>query len=174
MAPRSLEQLEALILPHLDDAYTLARYLLRDEHDAQDAVQDAALRAVRYAEGFRDGDARAWFLVIVRNCCLTRRKRRKTEPLTISIGGDDAPALADSRGADELAIQRSTREALARAVSALPVEFREVIVLREIQQLSYAQISDVVGVPIGTVMSRLSRARKRLAVALGHMSQEAS
>ena len=174
LSPPSLDQLESLILPHLDDAYTLARYLLRDEHDAQDAVQDAALRAVRYADGFRNGDARAWFLVIVRNCCLTRRKRRKDEPLPISLVADGAPALRDHRGADQSAIDRSEREAIARAVSALPVEFREVIVLREIQELSYSQISDVVGVPIGTVMSRLSRARKRLAGLLGMNSQEAS
>jgi RNA polymerase sigma-70 factor, ECF subfamily len=174
MAPssQSVDRLEALILPHLDDAYTLARYLLRDEHDAQDAVQDAALRAVRYADGFRDGDSRAWFLVIVRNCCLTRRRRQQNEPPMISLLDDAAP-LSDSSAADARAIERSDRELLARAVSTLPVEFQEVIVLREIQQLSYSEISDVVGAPIGTVMSRLSRARKRLAAALGRTSQEA-
>lgn len=154
----------------MDDAYTLARYLLRDEHDAQDVVQDAVLRALRYFDGYRDGDARAWLLAIVRNCCLTwqRRKSGKTIiPLT-----DTAP-IADGRETDALAIQRSEREVLQKAVEALPTEFREVIVLREIEDLSYKQISEVVGVPVGTVMSRLARARKRLATALGTQAKEA-
>src|SRR5690349_14966177 len=156
---------EAVILPHLDQAYTLARYLLRDEHDAQDAVQDAALRAYRHFAGYRGGDARAWFLAIVRNCCLTwrkRRARRETVPLT-----NDDPAAVEPRGADKRAIEESDRAAIQRAVEALPVEFREIIVLREVQGLSYAEISAVAGVPIGTVMSRLSRARERLAKSLG-------
>jgi len=174
MAQHSLERFEALVLPHLDDAYTLARYLLRDEHDAQDAVQDAALRAFRYFDGYRDGDPRAWFLAIVRNCCRTAQRRQRDDRMTVSLSPEDAPSFADSLETDALAIERSEREAIRRAVATLPMEFREVVVLRELEGLTYAQIGTVVGVPIGTVMSRLSRARKRLAEMLGVSSREAS
>jgi RNA polymerase sigma factor (sigma-70 family) len=173
VATPQVERFEALIMPHLDSAYTLARYLLRDEHDAQDVVQDAALRAYRYSESCRDADAKAWFLTIVRNCCLTWQKRHRKDHLTVPLMPEHESAEEDSRPADALAIERSDRAAINRAVAALPAEFREVIVLREIQGLPYAQISTVVGVPIGTVMSRLSRARRRLAAALG-TSLEAS
>jgi len=167
-----IAQFDSLILPHLDAAYTLARYLLQDEHDAQDAVQDAALRAYRHFASFRGGDARAWFLAIVRNSSLTWRRRRWRRE-TISLSDDENAPPVEPRAADSRAIEQSERAAIQRAVEALPLEFREVIVLREIQDLSYAEISEVAGVPIGTVMSRLSRARERLAKALGHLVQEA-
>ena len=172
MSIEHVAQFEALILPHLDAAYTLARYLLRDEHDAQDVVQDAALRAFKHFGGYRGGDARAWFLTIVRNCCHTwqrQRARRRVVPLSPE---HDAVAV-EPRGADASANERSDRAAIERAVSALPAEYREVIVLREVEGLSYAEISEVAGVPIGTVMSRLSRARQRLAFALGRTVKEA-
>ena len=172
MAQRDVERFERIVLPHLDDAYTLARYLVRDEHDAQDLVQDAVLRAIRYFDGYREGDARAWLLAIVRNCCMTwLRREGSTKKVSFDAG---TLSLADPRETDASAIQRSERAALARALDALPDEFREVIVLREIQELSYKEISDVVGVPIGTVMSRLARGRKRLASALGLGAKEAS
>ena len=174
MGQQQVERFEQLIVPHLDDAYTFARYLLRDEHDAQDVVQDAALRAFRYFDGYRDGDARAWFLVIVRNCCHTWRRRHQIDRLTVPFSDDDASVVRDARETDATAIEGSDRAAIERAVASLPVEFREIIVLREIQGLSYAQISGVMGVPIGTVMSRLSRARKRLGATLGIDAQEAS
>lgn len=169
MATPQLAQFEEVILPHLDDAYTLARYLLRDEHNAQDVVQDAALRAFRYFDGFRDGDPRAWFMAIVRNCCLTWQRQHRRDRLAVPL----APEHASAVQTDALAIERSESDAVNRAVAGLSAEFREVIVLREIQGMSYAQISSAVNVPIGTVMSRLSRARSRLASILG-MSQEAS
>jgi RNA polymerase sigma-70 factor (ECF subfamily) len=174
MAQQHVAQFEALILPHLDDAYTLARYLLGDEHDAQDAVQDAALRAFRYFDRYRDGDPRAWFLAIVRNCCFTWRKRHRSDRLSVAFDETDASLADGSPAADALAITRSERAAIQRAVGELPLEFREVIVLRELQEMSYSQIAAVVGVPVGTVMSRLSRARKRLAAALGDGAREAS
>jgi RNA polymerase sigma-70 factor, ECF subfamily len=174
MGQRDVERFERTILPHLDDAYTLARYLLRDEHDAQDVVQDAVLRALRYFEGYRDGDARAWLLTIVRNCCLTWQRRHRTDRLAVPFADEAAEQLSDPEQADTLAIERSERAVLERVLATLPTEFREVIVLREIEDLSYKEISEVVGVPIGTVMSRLARARKRLAAALGIGVQEAS
>lgn len=174
MSREAAERFEQLILPHLDQAYTLARYLLRDEHDAQDAVQDAALRAFRHFAGFRGGDARAWFLVIVRNCCRTWQRRHTGDRLTIPLPDDRADTPRAARGADATAIEESDRDAVQRIVAELPPEFREVIVLRELQELSYAEISVVTGVPIGTVMSRLSRARKRLAERLGARVSEAS
>lgn len=175
MAQRDVERFERIVLPHLDDAYTLARYLLRDEHDAQDVVQDAVLRALRYFDGYREGDARAWLLAIVRNCCLTWQRRHRGDRLVVPFA-DEAVVerVSDSRETDALAIQRSERAMLERAIATLPTEFREVIVLREVEGLSYKEISDVVGVPMGTVMSRLARARKRLASALGLDVLEAS
>jgi RNA polymerase sigma-70 factor (ECF subfamily) len=169
-----VERFERVVLPHLDDAYTLARYLLRDEHDAQDVVQDAVLRALRYFDGYRDGDARAWLLTIVRNCCLTWQRRHRGDRLVVPFADDVAERIRDPHEADTLAIERSERAMLERAVAALPTEFREVIVLREVEGLSYKEISEVVGVPMGTVMSRLARARKRLASELGLDVQEAS
>jgi RNA polymerase sigma factor (sigma-70 family) len=175
MAQHDVEPFERLVLPHLDDAYTLACYLLRDEHDAQDVVKDAVLRALRYFGGFRDGDARAWLLAIVRNCCHTWHRRSRADRVTVSYAdAETSPHLHDSAGADALAIQSSERAALNRAVASLPTEFREVIVLRELHELSYKEISTVTGVPIGTVMSRLARARKRLASSLGLQVREAS
>jgi RNA polymerase sigma-70 factor (ECF subfamily) len=172
MSQRDVDRFERVVLPHLDDAYTLARYLLRDQHDAQDAVQDAVLRALRYFETYRDGDARAWLLAIVRNCCLTRHKKAKAEQVNISFD-DDIDVPHEGRGTDAGAIEQSERAALQRAMAVLPEEFREVIVLREIQELSYREISDVVGVPIGTVMSRLARGRRKLAAAMGIGVREA-
>jgi RNA polymerase sigma-70 factor (ECF subfamily) len=174
MASSETDRFEALIIPHLDAAYTLARYVLRDEHDAQDAVQDAALRAFRYFSTYRDGDPRAWFLAIVRNCCHTLRRRNPAIPLNDSLVEEMSQSLYEPTETDSLAIEKSQQAAITRAVQNLPVEFREVIVLREVQELSYAEISEVTGVPIGTVMSRLSRARKRLAAVLGNEIREAS
>ncbi len=175
MAQRDVERFERVVLPHLDDAYTLARYLLRDEHDAQDAVQDAVLRALRYFESYREGDARAWLLAIVRNCCHTWHRKQRGERATVPFTDDESTiGVRDARETDAGAIAASERARLGRAIASLPTEFREVIVLREIEDLSYKEISDVVGVPIGTVMSRLARARKRMAAALGLGAEEVS
>ena len=156
---------ERTVLPHLDDAYTLARYLVRDQHDAQDVVQEAALRAVRYFGGYSGGDARSWLLAIVRNCAMTLLARRRGDARMTPF--DDATEeITTAVAADEAAIAASDRSRIERALDALPVEFREVLVLRELEDLSYREISDVVGVPIGTVMSRLARARRRMAYLL--------
>ena len=167
-----LERFEALVLPYLDDAYTLACYLLRNEQDAQDVVQDASLRAFRYFDGYRGGDVRAWFLAIVRNCCFTWQRKQKADASIAALTPDIVFAVPEPEPADATAIAHSERDAINRAMAELPLEFREVIVLREIQGMSYAEIGSVTGVPAGTVMSRLSRARRKLASLLGN-SREA-
>ena len=146
MAEQQVERFERLVLPHLDDAYTLARYLLRDP--------------------------RAWLLTIVRNCCYSWHKARRWDRSTVSFADDAAKAVTDPHAADDLANQTSERERIQLAVDALPAELREVIVLRELNDLSYREISDVIEAPIGTVMSRLSRARDRLATALDEGSRK--
>jgi RNA polymerase sigma-70 factor (ECF subfamily) len=156
---------EEAMLPHLDAAYTLARHLLRDPHDAEDAVQDAYLRALRHFAGFRGGDGKAWMLAIVRNVCYTMRRRRPRgvelefdEAVHGETSADDAP--------DAGLLRSATRDAVMRAMERLPMELREALVLREVQELSYREIAAVMDIPVGTVMSRLSRARHRLALAL--------
>ena len=162
MSDNVLERFERTVIPLIDDAYTLARHLLRDEHDAQDVVQEAYLRAWRFFDSFRGGDERAWLLTIVRHCCYTsRRARRDTTHVEYDDeqhGADNAPRSA----ADARAVSESERDKLDSALDRLPSEFREVLVLRELEGLSYKDIARVTGVPVGTVMSRIARARDRL------------
>jgi RNA polymerase sigma-70 factor (ECF subfamily) len=164
MTRRDVESFERLVLPHLDDAYALACLLLRDETDAQDVVQDAVLRALRFYDAQRDGNERAWLLAIVRNCCYTWHRRRKPDRLSMSYSDAEAAPQLQAKGqVDAQAVQASEQAVINRALALLPAEYREVVVLREVQNLSYREISDVTGVPMGTVMSRLARARKQLA-----------
>jgi RNA polymerase sigma-70 factor (ECF subfamily) len=162
VATSLLDRFEQRVIPLMDDAYTLARHLVRDEHEAQDIVQESFLRAWRYFAGFRGGDERAWLLTIVRNCCYSwRRGKRGTE----DISYDDEAHSTDATSrlpADARAIGESERGNLASALETLPAEFREVLVLRDIEDFSYREIARITGVPIGTVMSRLARARERL------------
>jgi RNA polymerase sigma factor (sigma-70 family) len=174
MSQQHIDRYEQIVLPHLDDAYTLARYLVSDEHDAQDIVQDAALRALRFIGGYSGGDSRAWLLAIVRNCAIDFHRRRRVDKNVVDIGDGSTHGLASGDESDTRAISRSERARITRAVAELPVEYRELIVLREVQDLSYKEIANVIGVPLGTVMSRLARARKRLAGILGVDAQEAS
>jgi RNA polymerase sigma-70 factor (ECF subfamily) len=175
MAQREVELFERVVLPHIDDAYALARNLMRDEHDAQDVVQEAVLRGIRYFDGFRDGDPRAWLLAIVRNCCHTWHRRRSDAGVMVSYADAEAALqLHEGETADAHAIQASERAAIAKALDDLPLEFREVVVLRELNDMSYKEIATITGVPVGTVMSRLARARKRLASSLGLHVREAS
>ncbi len=156
---------EQTMLPHLDAAYSLARYIVRDEHDAEDLVQDAYLRALRYFESYRGGDERAWLLTIVRRTCYTWLKRRRDRPALAPF--DEMEHAAEPGGDPEThAVHDDLRDLLSRAVDELPVEFREVVVLRDVQDLSYKEIARILGIPLGTVMSRLARARRRLQSAL--------
>ena len=171
MAQRDVETFERIVLPHLDDAYTLARYLLRDEHDAQDVVQDAVLRALRHFDGYRDGDARAWLLAIVRNCCRSAQAGSGGAVLLVvhesSLSEGEAarmkaqPDLAATP--EEEALRKDDVSRVRSAIEAIPEPFREAVVLRDLEDLSYAEIAEVTGVPVGTVMSRLSRGRGMLA-----------
>jgi RNA polymerase sigma-70 factor (ECF subfamily) len=151
---------EARVLPHLDAAYNLARWLARSPADAEDVVQDAMLRAFKGFDDVRSGDARPWLLAIVRNCFLSGvRARRPTIPLD---GEGESGALAvASEGPDpeRAAINADEGRRLEAVLANLPDEFREVLVLRELEECSYKDIAEITGVPIGTVMSRLSRAR---------------
>ena len=169
MKSSELARFETAVLPHLDAAYTLARYLTRNEQDAEDVVQDACLRALKYFDGFRgEGgtSARAWLLAIVRNTAYTWRRRHRADALATEFDEiEHSHAVADDHP-EEVLLQIPAKETLGRALDRLAPEFREVIVLRELEGLSYKEISDVAGVPVGTVMSRLSRARARLQEAL--------
>ncbi|HVH66845.1 MAG TPA: sigma-70 family RNA polymerase sigma factor [Gemmatimonadales bacterium] len=169
MEPNELERFERMVLPHLDSAYTVARYLTRDDDDAQDVVQDAYLRALKYFSGFRGddaGSARAWLLAIVRNTAYTWRHRQRDAALATEFDEEHHSAAVAGEHPAAALDRTAARESLHQALDRLPSEFREVIVLRELEGLSYKEISDVAAVPVGTVMSRLSRARRRLQEAL--------
>ena len=150
---------EESLLGWLDDAYNLARWLLRDDQDAQDAVQDAFMRAARYAGGFRGGDRRAWPLAIVRNVCYTQLSRSRTAASNVVFDEEQHQSASPAIDPETAAFSRVDREAPTGALEALPVEYREAIVMREMEGLSYKEIAGAAGVPIGTVMSRLARAR---------------
>jgi RNA polymerase sigma factor (sigma-70 family) len=151
---------EQLVLPHLDAAFNLARWLLRGRADAEDVAQDAMLRAFRFFRGFHGGDARAWVLQIVRNTCYTWLE--KNRPLELATEFDEQLYPQSGATPETLAIAGDNRERLTRALEDLPPRFREVLVLRELEGCSYKEIAAVTSVPIGTVMSTLARARNRL------------
>jgi RNA polymerase sigma factor (sigma-70 family) len=161
--PSRRARLERALLPHLDAAHNLARWLTGNPHDAEDVVQDAYVRALTFFDGFHGEDGRAWLLAIVRNTCYDRmRKRSRHVPLEeVDMPPDAAPnpEVQQLRQADRRMVQQS--------IESLPAEYREVIVLREMEGMSYKQISHVIDAPIGTVMSRLARGRHRLQQLLG-------
>jgi RNA polymerase sigma-70 factor (ECF subfamily) len=159
----------ATVLPHLDAACNLARWLVRDAHDAQDVVQDALVRALRHFDGFRGGDPRPWLLAIVRNTAFTWLAARRPGEVELPDDELDAALAVGALPGDpeSLVIRQAERREIDAAIAALPIALREAIVLRELEELSYRDIARIAGVPIGTVMSRLSRARHLLAIALG-------
>jgi RNA polymerase sigma-70 factor (ECF subfamily) len=165
---------------HLDAAYNLARWLTRDDQEAQDVVQDACLRAFRFLDGYRGGNDRAWLLAIVRNAYYSRLKKNRAQSLNVPL--DEEGSLADGAtspgwdGGDVDEVMRSleredARRTVDQALAQLPLEYREVIVLRELEEMSYQEIATVVQIPIGTVMSRLSRGRKLLLQVLRQTGQ---
>jgi len=149
------------VLPHLDAAYNLARWLTRNDQDAEDIAQEACLRAFKYWKSFSGRDCRSWLLKIVRNTFYSWLRQRSVQPVLTDDGQTDDTA-DDIPDPENALIQNADRDMLRAALEDLAVEFREAIVLRELEGLSYKEIADIAGVPIGTVMSRLARARKRL------------
>jgi RNA polymerase sigma-70 factor (ECF subfamily) len=153
---------DATVLPHLDAAFNFARWLTRNDAEAEDVVQDACVRALRYFSSLRDADARAWFFAIVRNSWYTRVARRSGPVETASLDDAGREPFDDQPDPELQLLRQHTIDRVRAAIEHLPIDFREVLVLREIEGLSYKEIATVVHVPIGTVMSRLARARERL------------
>jgi RNA polymerase sigma-70 factor (ECF subfamily) len=165
-APAATSKFEKVVLEHLDAAYNLARWLTSNEQDAQDVVQESCMKAFRAFDTLRSVDVRPWFLTIVRNTSFTWLQRRKT-PLGIAAGQDEE--LTDQIAADTsqydphlIAIRSANVDAVHRAIEQLPPVLREAVVLREMEGLSYREIAQIAGVPMGTVMSRLARGRAQL------------
>lgn len=164
-APGVGESFDTVVLPHLDAAYRLASWLMRDPDVAEDVVQEASLRAFRYFRTFVGGDGRAWFLRIVRNTCHGWRGHRY-QPPTDSFDEEQHSSAQPQSDPETLLLQTDDATLIARALSSLPDHFHQLLVLRELEGLSYQELSDVIGIPMGTVMSRLSRAREALRSAL--------
>jgi RNA polymerase sigma-70 factor (ECF subfamily) len=174
--PSKAKKFEQLFGAHLDSAYDLARWLTRDDRNAEDVVQEACLRAFKFLDGFHGDNARVWLLAIVRNTYYTWLRKNQFQALNVPLdeeGADGVPLEFDGGNpVDELLQQKDARRLINNALEQLPAEFREVIVLRELEDLSYKEIAAVADIPLGTVMSRLARARKLLLQHLQHVRQE--
>jgi RNA polymerase sigma-70 factor, ECF subfamily len=157
---------EEAVMPHLNAAFNYARWLTRNEVDAEDVVQDACVRAIRFLSSLRDGDARPWLLAIVRNTWYSRMARVSETARAAAVDDPGHEPADEALDPEQQLEQRDTVARVRAALDTLPADFREVIVLRDIEGLSYKEIAAVLRVPIGTVMSRLARARDRLAVLL--------
>jgi len=162
MPENQMPNFEELVLPHLDAAYNLARWLTRNTQDADDVVQEAYLRAFRFIGGFRGRDARTWLLKIVRNTCYTWLHQNRAQQVTDPFDEQVHTEAAESQDPEKLLLRKAEGQLLNQALEELPTDFREVFVLLEFEGLSYKEIAEVLGIPIGTVMSRLARARHRL------------
>jgi RNA polymerase sigma factor (sigma-70 family) len=164
------DRFERAALPHLGAAFNLARWLVRNDQDAQDMVQEAYLRALKFFEGFHGDDARSWLLRIVRNTCYTWLKQNRGYELTAPFDENLHSAGKEENTPELLLFAKADREMLMQGLEQLPVEWRETLVLRELEGLSYREISSVTDTPMGTVMSRLARARMRLVDILDKMA----
>jgi RNA polymerase sigma-70 factor, ECF subfamily len=160
---------DELLTSHLDSAYNLARWLVRNPDDAEDVVQEAYVRAFRYSGGFHGGDPRAWLLTIVRNTAYRWLGRRRTNEPVTQFDENIHTSVPASLNPEQLLLQNADADLVEQALRELPVRFREILVLRELEGLSYREIADVMGVPSGTVMSTLSRARQRFRHAIDHL-----
>ncbi|PYS94769.1 MAG: RNA polymerase subunit sigma [Acidobacteria bacterium] len=159
---RGVARFEESVLPHMDSAYNLARWLTRNGHDAEDLVQESLLRAFQAFQGFRGTDGRAWLLAIVRNACYTWLRRNRQQEVTTEFDEEVHTLEGDALNPEKLVLREVDSARVRQALEELPAEFREVLVLREMEGLSYKEIGTVVDIPVGTVMSRLARARGRL------------
>jgi RNA polymerase sigma factor (sigma-70 family) len=175
------KRFQVMVLPHLDSAFNLARWLSRSHHDAEDIVQEAYLRAFKFFDGFHGEDGRAWLLGIVRNTFFTwyqqNKMQAKNTPFEEELHGahleDAAVTQFAEHNPEALLVQKDSQRQLQQALEAISVEYREVMVMGELEDLSYKQIAGIVGIPIGTVMSRLGRGRKQLAEILASTNREA-
>jgi RNA polymerase sigma-70 factor (ECF subfamily) len=165
MPDDAAEGFDQVVLPHLDAAYRLARWLIGNEHDAEDIVQEASLRALRYFRTFAGGDGRAWFFRIVRNTCFALHSQR-FEALTDPFDEEQHRSGWPASDPETVLLQTDDATLIARALRTLPDHSHQLLVRREFEGLSYRELADVMGIPIGTVMSRLSRARQALRDAL--------
>jgi RNA polymerase sigma-70 factor (ECF subfamily) len=170
--PQDRIRFEQLVLPHLNSAANLARWILRNRADSDDVVQEATMRAYRFFVNFHGGDARAWLLQIVRNTCYTWLQKNRPSELMTEF--DEEIHRGSSANPETLATQTDERQRLMSALESLSPRFREVLVLRELEGCSYKEISEITGIPIGTVMSTLSRARERLRQVLTGATQAAA
>ena len=171
MAEQTSGNFENDFLPHLDAAYNLARWLTRNDQDAEDVVQEACLRAFRFFGGFRGGNTRAWLLKIVRNTCYTQLQKNRPQELA-TFDEKIHSENDDSMNPETLLLRSADSQLLRQALEELPVNFREVLVLRELEGLSYSEIAEVSNIRLGTVMSSLSRARERLRQSLTSLLSE--
>ena len=164
---------ESTVLPYLNSGYNLARLLMRNEQDAEDIVQEAFLRPLRSFDSFVPGrDPRAWILAIVRNCCRTWMKRNPLHAATVPLE-EDSPAVVGTWSDPEAELIKNANSQLVRkALEELPLEYREILILRELEDLSYKEIAQIIEKPLGTVMSRLSRARRELYALLARGTAE--
>ena len=162
LGAEELANFERVVLPHLDAAYNLARWLTRSRQDAEDVAQEACLRALRFFPGFRGGDARAWLLKIVRNTCYSWLHANRRVQDAVEFDEDLFPPDEETRNPEDVALENDRSALLRKALEKLPPNYREVLVLRELEEMSYKEIAEVTGMPPGTVMSALSRARERL------------
>jgi RNA polymerase sigma-70 factor (ECF subfamily) len=172
--PDQVPSFEHVVLPHLGAAYNLARWLLRNDHDAEDVMQDAVVRAFRSFESCRGENPRAWLLSVVRNRAYTFLQQNRARELGTEFDEEVHVDPVEDDSPEVLLLRSAQQRILNAAVEALPVEFREVFVLREMEGLSYREIADLARVPIGTVMSRLSRARRQLREAVAHRERSGS
>ena len=172
--PSKLALFEEIVLPHLDAAYNLARWLMRNPQDAQDAVQEACLRAFRFFDGYRGGDGKAWLLAVVRNTCRSWQRRQSRENGAVPF--DEVVHSERSRSAaqEQELFDREKIGLLRGCIESLPLDFREVLVMRELEEMSYQEIAEATNLPLGTVMSRLSRARRRLEECAAGRTMEAA
>ncbi|HZZ91887.1 MAG TPA: sigma-70 family RNA polymerase sigma factor [Usitatibacter sp.] len=177
-----LARFEQCVLPHLDAAFNLARWLTRNDHDAEDVVQEAFVRAMRYFDGMKGSEARPWLLAIVRNTGYTwLRKNRPGDVVSLEDAGPlstEVESVGHAGGTDAnpevILLQSANRKLVNQALEELPIGYREVIVMREIEDLSYKEIASIAGIPIGTVMSRLARGREILRRAIESRMRKAS
>ncbi len=165
-------QFEQIILRHLDAAFNLARWMIGNEQDAEDIVQESFLRAYKYFSSYQGGNGRSWLLTIVRNTCYTWLRENQAQGLTVDLNEEMVNAEAQAEDPEQCLQIKVDQQSVIRALEKLPVESRELIVLRELEEMSYKEIASVAGVPIGTVMSRLARARQRLKECLGQLHNE--